>query len=151
MIIECDTVNQNEPLRQGDIFEFANKISLWKKYGVIITTDCDIANGKNSDVFSYCPIIGIRDYLLSIFIRKQIKPDMILDKIKKIIDKNNKIKGKKGVDLSIICPWIMERGIENALSDINISSNEIKELISFIYNHEKYFNSFDLYLLTRQY
>jgi hypothetical protein len=146
MIIECDTVNQNELLKQGDVFEFITKTSLWKKYGVVITADCDIVHGKNSDVFSYCPIISINDYLSSVFIRKQIRLEEILIRTKKLVDKSNKNRSKKGVDINVIYSWIIDRGIENALADIDVNSNEIKELISFIYNYRKECDSFSLYL-----
>jgi hypothetical protein len=146
MIIECDTVNQSESLRQGDVLEFIIKTSLWRKYGIVITADCDIVHGKNSDVFSYCPIISINDYLSSVFIRKQIRLEEILTRTKNLIDKANRNRSKKGVDIDIIYPWIMDRGIENALTDIDINSNKIKELISFIYNYRKECDSLSLYL-----
>jgi hypothetical protein len=145
LIIECDAVSKDEPLRQGDIFKFLRKTNLWEMFGIIITTDCDIAKGKNSDVYSYCPIIDLSNYFYKVFIPKQIRIELILEKIKNILDKNTKNKGAHGVDINSIYPWIIERGIKNALYDIDSNSEEMKNAISFIFDFSNEENSISLY------
>jgi hypothetical protein len=136
MINESDTVREDAPLHQGDIFEFLNKNSLWENYGIVITTDCDIAWGKNSDVYSYCPIINLKEYFYQIYLPKQIEYDKILGKAKGIIDKHNG-NNNKGVDINIISQWIKDRGIEGALEDINIKTDDMKNAVSFLYNFDE--------------
>ena len=135
MIIECDAVPKDEPLRQGDIIEFLDKKSLWENLGIVITTDCDIDKAKNSNVYSYCPIINIENYFYHVYLPRKIDLSKILEKAKKIIDSHNKNHGSKGVDINIICSWIMERGIENALNDVNIYSDDFKKTLTFISNY----------------
>jgi len=145
MIIECDAVKKDAPLRQGDIFVFLNKNDLWENLGVIITTDCDITYCKNSNVYSYCPIINIRDYFFRIYLPNLINLDQILIIIKNIIDKQ-KNENNNGVDINIISSWIKERGIENALNDINNKSDNIKKAISFLFNYNEEKCSIPIYL-----
>jgi hypothetical protein len=83
MTIECDAVRKDAPLHQGDIFEFLDKKNLWENFGIVITTDCDIARRKNSNVYSYCPIININKYFNNIFLPGKIDLHKILDKAKK--------------------------------------------------------------------
>ncbi|WP_432050205.1 hypothetical protein [Verrucosispora sp. NA02020] len=66
VLIECTPVADGAPIRQGDIFIFRDRrfdSDIWRKAGVIVTADCDIANDKHAGIISYVPILPIRDYL----------------------------------------------------------------------------------------
>jgi hypothetical protein len=148
MINESDAVRKDDPLHQGDIFEFINKKSLWEDYGIIITTDCDIAWCKNSDVYSYCPIIKLKEYFYQIYLPKQIEYNKILEKVKGIIDKQNG-NNNKGVDISSINQWIKDRGIEGALEDINIKTDDMRSAVSFLYDSDKGLCTIQVFLRYR--
>jgi hypothetical protein len=145
MIIECDAVKKDAPLRQGDIFKFLNKRGLWENLGVIITTDCDIVWDKNADVYSYCPITNLENYFKDIYLPKQIKLEKVLEKIKNMIDKhyNNK---NNGVDIKNIRSWVKERGIDGALEDVDIKTDNMKNAISFLFNFDDESYSVQFYL-----
>lgn len=62
---ECDDLDDPKvELAQGDVFEWIESDGdPWKRFGVVVTADCDIAHGKHSGVLSYIPVISARDYL----------------------------------------------------------------------------------------
>jgi hypothetical protein len=60
---ECSPANDDQPLQQGDLFEWrAQSSDPYKKYGIIVTADCDLAQRKHFGVVSYVPILTLRDY-----------------------------------------------------------------------------------------
>lgn len=78
---ECRSFDPTEELEQGTIIKFINNPPE-KKYGIIVTGDCDIAQNKYGDYLSYCFIMP-----LEIYIKKYFLPKMINKKINKIKEK----------------------------------------------------------------
>lgn len=61
---ECIDANDDHPLRQGDIFEWNQETEdPWRRFGIVVTADCDIAHNKHRGRLSYVPILLISDYL----------------------------------------------------------------------------------------
>lgn len=69
-------VSDLSPFRQGDVIRShrtdANPKGL-TRWGVIITADCDIAQGKSGDLLSYLPILSARDYLQTLWANEEIE------------------------------------------------------------------------------
>lgn len=60
---QCTEITDNsEKLRQGDILFFPNN-SEDKKFGIIVTGDCDIAQNKCRRIISYCTITTVKYYI----------------------------------------------------------------------------------------
>lgn len=75
---ECDDVNDDSPLVQGDVFEWLErKDDPWLQFGVIVTANCDILHQKHRGILSYVPLLAIEDYLRIFFfpvaLRKGVK------------------------------------------------------------------------------
>ena len=65
------------PVRQGDIlctraFDEQGNDGLARKWGVIVTADCDIAQGKMGGLFTYLTIVTAQEYLEHIWATDQI-------------------------------------------------------------------------------
>lgn len=71
---ECDDVDDERPLRQGDVFRWlAASDDPWQQYGLVVTADCDIAHVKHNNLLSYVPILHATDYLRSFMLPKQLR------------------------------------------------------------------------------
>jgi hypothetical protein len=73
--MECERCNQQDALRQGDIFA-ANPGSdnwndPWTRFGVIITADCDIDKQKNGNHLVYIPLLSYDTYLKEIWLPEE--------------------------------------------------------------------------------
>lgn len=51
-----------EPLRQGDIFLWDKRGEPWRRVGIVVTANCDIAWGKFGGIISYVPVLTVKDY-----------------------------------------------------------------------------------------
>ena len=73
--MECEATKPGEPLRQGDIFAAHPGTPLWEdpwtRFGVIISADCDIAQGKAGPKLVYIPIIGHYTYLVDVWVPEE--------------------------------------------------------------------------------
>jgi hypothetical protein len=71
---ECDVIEDDRPLRQGDIFSWLiPSKNPWQQYGVVVTADCDIAKEKHHEILSYVPILFATDYLRLFYLPKQLR------------------------------------------------------------------------------
>jgi hypothetical protein len=70
--MECDRPLEDKELRQGDIFAAhpgtENWRDPWRRFGVILTADCDIAQGKSGPNLVYVPIVGLHTYLADVWV-----------------------------------------------------------------------------------
>jgi hypothetical protein len=70
---DCETVQPGEPLRQGDVlkrFECGKDHSLW----LIVSADCDIAQGKVGDQGLACIALrSLREYLLGEHLTRSVE------------------------------------------------------------------------------
>jgi hypothetical protein len=76
---ECDAVDDpTKGLRQGDVFEWNDPAAdPWRRFGIIVTADCDIAHEKNAGVLSYVPLLAVTDYLSAFYLPKQISKSLV--------------------------------------------------------------------------
>ena len=71
---ECDDVTDDRPLVQGDVFEWLNRGSdPWQHFGIVVTANCDIAEGKHRGILSYVPLLSLEDYLRLFFLPKALR------------------------------------------------------------------------------
>lgn len=73
--MECERSNPTDPLRQGDIIAAHPQTNTWKdpwtRFGVILSADCDIANGKTGPGLVYVPIISHQTFLFDVWLPEE--------------------------------------------------------------------------------
>ncbi|WP_281900217.1 hypothetical protein [Micromonospora humidisoli] len=109
VFMECTLVPDGAPIRQGDVFIFSNDLTnsdIWRKAGIIVTADCDIANDKHAGILSYVPILPLRDYLAW-----RVLPRIASDRRKRIIRQLSEMIGRLEDDQGIK-PGLSMRAIE---------------------------------------
>jgi hypothetical protein len=82
---ECDPATDADPIRQGDVFRWlGDDDPVWKRYGIVVTADCDIAFDKHAGVLSYVPVLRAEHYLSLAFLPDQVQRvrDLIADEIR---------------------------------------------------------------------
>ena len=47
--------------------------TVWRRFGVIVTADCDVAHRKHRGVLSFCPIVRLEDYIRLFWLPDQLK------------------------------------------------------------------------------
>ncbi|WP_374382833.1 hypothetical protein [Dongia sp.] len=75
--MECEYTGPNVPLRQGDIIAahpstgaWANP---WTRFGIVLSADCDLANGKTGPNLLYLPAVGHAFFLGTVWRNEQSK------------------------------------------------------------------------------
>lgn len=87
-IEECSAIlTTDEAIQQGDILFFSDGKDC-EKYGVVVTGDCDLAQGKFGDSISYCFILTLEEYINNFILSKKWKK--ILEKEKECIKRELK-------------------------------------------------------------
>lgn len=70
--MECERSNPSDALRQGDIVaahpSTNNWNNPWTRFGVILSADCDLAQGKTGPNLAYLPIVSFHTYLADIWL-----------------------------------------------------------------------------------
>ena len=96
--MECDHPIDDGVLRQGDIFVAhpgtPNWQDPWRRFGVILSADCDIAQGKTGKNLVQVPIIGLNTYLADVWIPDQAGKlhQQALDRLEKTLTEFNEPK-----------------------------------------------------------
>lgn len=124
---ECIPRELSEPIRQGDVFRWVDDVSSnpWRRFGVIITADCDVAHEKHRGILSYCPILTFLDFLGLFWI-----PDLMARGIEKhqrnlfqLISrfrKKYRPEFSQNPDPSLISGWVERRGAEGVAEDLSV-------------------------------
>jgi hypothetical protein len=67
VFVECEGINPDQPLRQGDIVAAHPGTPLWvnpwKRFAVVLSADCDIAQGKTGPNLICVPVVSYSVYL----------------------------------------------------------------------------------------
>lgn len=70
--MECEQPLSVNVLRQGDIFAAhpgtENWANPWRRFGLILTADCDLERQKGGPDLVYVPIIGLKTYLADVWL-----------------------------------------------------------------------------------
>jgi hypothetical protein len=70
---ECDSLTTDDPLQQGDVFEWLGPEPPWRRFGIVITADCDLFFEKHSGILSYVPVIPLTEYLTLFHLPKRFE------------------------------------------------------------------------------
>jgi hypothetical protein len=92
MEADCSRADDDLPLRQGDIFAWADRARErpWRTFGLVITADCDLQQGKTKGILSYLPILTFEDYVWTFW--RVEKFEGVRDRLKKkALDRLNKV------------------------------------------------------------
>jgi hypothetical protein len=132
-ILELDiTFKAEAPLRQGDILGFwdwSTKAPL-DRFGIIITPDCDIAQGSPTQSLLYLRIITQTDFIRTIWARRKLEK---LDK-KNLLDLVgiiNRIRSNAGqIELTPeeISLWVGRAPVDEIAAALNADATDTKQL-----------------------
>jgi hypothetical protein len=74
---ECVAVDARSDLQQGDIVEFESPVDsgpdILRRWGIIVTADCDLARHKHRGYLSYVPILTVDDYVSEFLLPKLVE------------------------------------------------------------------------------
>lgn len=135
---DCTPISESQPLRQGDVFVSHPNIgaSAWDAIGVVLTADCDIANGKTRGLLTYAPIIGLETYLRDIWLDDEISQAIQepLNYLAAEIHAHHTkvIPSAKVLTTDFILEWIQEDSIEDICDSLKVDGNDRTSLISTI-------------------
>jgi hypothetical protein len=70
--MECERSDPTDPVRQGDIVAAHPGTdgwnNPWTRFAVVLSADCDLAQGKTGPNFVYAPIVGHHTYLADVWL-----------------------------------------------------------------------------------
>ena len=124
MSYHCVPVDDDEDIRQGDIIRrlpaSAAESPVW---GFILTADCDIANRKASESFTWLKIVPAGNYL---------EESWAVEQLRRLIEKQSKVAAegisglitRAGLELSrlttaSLCDWLKNQSAEDILRAAN--------------------------------
>jgi len=123
--------DRSEPLRQGDIFAWKADTSYdpWRRFGVLVTADCDFARSKHRDILTYCPILRFNDFLSTFWLPADT--GKAIDKLAKSVSdrltparRQYRPQFDAPVNPSLLPAWLRRRGVSGVLDDIGIPEGE---------------------------
>lgn len=122
---ECETISSNIPMRQGDIFRWSNAPSRdpWDRTGVILTADCDIAQRKTQDFYTYVPLITLEQYIRDVWAARKLG-SLVAKKLTRMIElvlKFHRVLNTAATPLSetAAIDWMRRSTIEEILSAVS--------------------------------
>jgi hypothetical protein len=139
---ECSLANDDSPLRQGDIFVWTEQIQEgpWRKFGIVITADCDLEQQKTKGQLSYLPVLTFEDYLWSFWRVEKFVP--VHDKLKKkAVDLLNKVltrlkPDQKPISEAAALAWISRTESADLAEQVGLKDvGQIKDFCAAIENY----------------
>jgi hypothetical protein len=118
MAREVDEVQDDSPLRQGDVFIWIDShfSKPWNTYGVVVTADCDLAQRKTFGQVSYIPVLTFDDYIWNFWRPKYC--DKHLARIEREVGQSTlEVLKKVNPDQREISPAVLRSWIERAGSE----------------------------------
>jgi hypothetical protein len=120
----CVFVDDDADIRQGDVIRrFCENSSGRETWGFIITADCDIAQKKTGDKFTWLEIIKSEDYLESHWVAEQLRR-VVARQSTIAAECLNGLMKCSGLDLapitpSSLCSWLADSTAEDILKNVN--------------------------------
>lgn len=127
------------PIRQGDIFAWSNWIERdgWDQFGIIVTADCDIAQQRSSDFFTYLPILSLKSYIEQVWVKERLTKLMvshqrlITDEIHRFHLRINPSALK--LEAGALHRWVTESSDDHIIAALSISEskdvNNLRKLV----------------------
>lgn len=133
---ECDAIDDPlSELRQGDVFEWNGPAAdPWRRYGIVVTADCDIAHEKNAGILSYVPLLAVTDYLAAFYLPKQIAR-LLIRVDEKLV---SLVRGLQSANLpafpspltpDVVTSWLDETAPESVADEIKADGADREQLL----------------------
>lgn len=117
-------VDDEQEIRQGDIIRRnAGGVNEEPTFGVVLTADCDIANNKAGDRFTWLQIVPAASYLELIWAPEEFK--RLVEKQSRIsLEGLNALIKRSGIEVSPLSSsslqeWLREKSAEDVLQAVN--------------------------------
>jgi hypothetical protein len=122
--MECESAIDEKTLRQGDIFaahpSTENWENPWRRFGIVLSADCDLAQRKTGPTLVYVPIVGLATYLADAWLPTQA--EKLRQKCVQQLDRN--LQAENGsVTARHIEAWTIEQ-LEAALTSSRSATEE---------------------------
>lgn len=134
MVEECQSILDDRPLRQGDVFEWVEgyKDRPWKIYGVVVTADCDLANYKTRGILSFVPILTDAEYFWMTWRIDKMGPAIERFATESAARVSKQIKKRypdhKGITSDGLKAWLDRAQVAGVIAEIGLSDKgQIKE------------------------
>lgn len=126
---EYEDVSDPDRIEQGDVIEWlpAFAESPWRKFGIVVTADCDLAWGKHGGVISYVPALLSDDFIWREFRGPffRARRDEALQSAVKLANMAIKKLTSQDSNLSrsAIQDWLARVGRDGLLDEIGVTDN----------------------------
>lgn len=124
MTAEYEDLEHAVDIAQGDVIEWTGDAvnRPWKRFGVVITGDCDLHRNKTSGLITYLPAFTIEDYVWHVLRPLEFEKELNLRLIKLAsrIDGWNKINGTpSALSVDVVLRWLRRCDREQLLDEMN--------------------------------
>jgi hypothetical protein len=111
MLVELESVPDDAGIRQGDVLRsLDDRAGAWSRWALVVTADCDLAQGKFDGLVSCVPIVDWRDYVSRFVLAKDVAA-VRSRAIDRLTARVNRLRRAEGLG-----PSVTRRGIELWLS-----------------------------------
>ncbi|WP_133298528.1 hypothetical protein [Tsukamurella pulmonis] len=128
--VEYEAVSARSPLRQGDILERTGDIDddyCWEQYLMVLTADCDLAQGKHDQRITCIPILA-KDYYIHRFRLESLKTRVIAKQLAELRDVLTRNKLPTIGDERIV-EWATERSSNDIVHLLKVTAaNDIETI-----------------------
>lgn len=124
-VTEVVAVDDDRPLRQGDVVRWLDAERPWRVHGLVVTADCDIAQTKHGGILSYVPILPLRDYLAQFMlpakVRRALRPkyDEVFSQIRRW-QAANRPEMPEPLSDDLIADWIASSGSSAVTEELRV-------------------------------
>ena len=131
-------------MRQGHVFRWIEASDgashdPWKQVGIIVTADCDLAQGKHGAFLSYVPLLRATDYL-RLFVLPQILEKSLRPKVDELHAKLAMIQQAlqpahpQPISPEVLRSWLTELGTSAVLTELGMPQGAQRDRASELFS-----------------
>lgn len=126
-------VADDDEVRQGDLIRRFNGTCPDGEWGFVLTADCDIAQGKTGDRFTYIEILPAAAYLEDVWAPAQLKR-WVLRQSKAAAEQLGGVMRRSGLNLpltgEVLVQWLTERTHNEVAASVNKTGKPLDKKLS---------------------
>lgn len=114
--------SSSELIKQGDVFEWRKPEEPWKKWGIVVTADCDLLWNKYRGTLSYVPVISLDSFVSTHWLPEQFdkllgaRVNFALPLVRTILDPS----GASELSPEGLVQWLHRDGLDKVLSALSV-------------------------------
>ena len=133
---ECEEVTDDRPIRQGDIFAWLEApTDPWRKLGVVVTANCDIAQRKHRGILSYVPVLPLHDYFRLFYLPSRLEKGVrpVVEELTKSVREyqvTNRPDFPEPLSEAATLAWAQERNPAEIADELRITDQKARTLFT---------------------